>query len=256
MEGAGDRGMRGRGLWAWMLAGALAALAAGPSLHAQAQGAGQNQTAPSSQSAPPANAQKPAAPATDSNGNPFPEDEKAVPLMPAANAPDFSADMNGEHAAVPAVDTDPVRSPDDEAPDAGEVTDGFSSSRSGLGNVMAPPPDEPTRKGKKGDDSAVDAFPRETPQEDVNVGSYYLDNHDWRGALSRFQSALVLAPDNPEVYWGLAESERHLGQYAAARANYLKVMEYDPGSHHAKDAKKALSDPEIANAKSDGQAQP
>ena len=69
----------------------------------------------------------------------------------------------------------------------------------------------------------------ETAAEDENVGSYYLENKDWKGALSRFQSALVLDPDNPDVYWGLAESERHLGDFADARANYQKVMEYDPG---------------------------
>lgn len=238
-----------------MAAGALMAFTAAPVLHAQANSSSQNQPAQQSdQNSSKGNAQQPAAgdnaqKPSPAGGNPFPEDEKSVPLMPAANAPDFSADMNGEHAAAPAVDKDPVRSPDDEAPDASDATDGFSSSRSGLGNVMAPPADEPTRKGKKGDDSAIDAFPRETPKEDVDVGTYYLENHDWKGALSRFQSALVLAPDNPDVYWGLAEAERHLGQFAAARANYLKVVEYDPGSHHAKDAKKALRDPELANAK-------
>ena len=31
-------------------------------------------------------------------------------------------------------------------------------------------------------------------------------------------------------------AERHLGDFADARANYLKVREYDPGSRHAKDA--------------------
>lgn len=176
--------------------------------------------------------------------------------MPSGNAPDFSADINGEgHPAVPAVDKDPVRSPENVAPGGSDSTQGFSSSQSGLSNLTTPPPDEPQGKGGKGDDSTLDGFPRETPKEDLNVGNYYLDNHDWRGALSRFQSALVLAPDNPDVYWGLAECERHLGQFAAARANYLKVMEYDPGSHHAKDARKALRDPEIANAKPDGHAQ-
>jgi tetratricopeptide (TPR) repeat protein len=286
--------MRRRVAWEWTIAVALAAFAAAPALHAQSDQQPAQSGQKSDQGAQNGNAQKPAAqgnPAAAGNpfpedqqsgqesnqgaqngnaqkpppqgnpaagGNPFPEDEKSVPLMPAANAPDFSADMNGDsHAAAPAVDKDPVRSPDDEAPDASNSSSGFSSSSSGLGNVMAPPPDEPTRKGKNGDDSGLDTFPKETPKEDVNVGMYYLENHDWKGALSRFQSALVLAPDNPDVYWGLAESERHLGQYASARANYLKVMEYDPGSHHAKDAKKALRDPELANAKpADGHVQP
>ncbi len=96
----------------------------------------------------------------------------------------------------------------------------------------------------------------ETAAEDESVGSYYLSNKDWKGALSRFQSALVLDPDNPDVYWGLAESERHTGDFADARANYLKVREYDPGSRHAKEAGKALEDPEIANAKPDASASP
>ena len=93
----------------------------------------------------------------------------------------------------------------------------------------------------------------ETAAEDEEVGSYYLSNKDWKGALSRFQSALVLDPDNPDVYWGLAEAERHTGDFANARANYLKVREYDPGSRHAKEAAKELVDPEIANAKADAE---
>ena len=40
-----------------------------------------------------------------------------------------------------------------------------------------------------------------------------------------------------------------MGDYAKARANYEKVIEYDPDSKHAKEAKKALKDPEFANAK-------
>jgi hypothetical protein len=58
------------------------------------------------------------------------------------------------------------------------------------------------------------------------------------------------------VYWGLAEAERHLGNFGDARANYQKVMDYDPGSRHAKEARKALADPDIANAKPPQSAQP
>jgi Flp pilus assembly protein TadD len=82
-----------------------------------------------------------------------------------------------------------------------------------------------------------------------------MDNKNWKAALSRFQSALVLAPEEPEVFWGLAESARHLGIFADARTYYLKVIEYDPESRHAKEAEKVLKNPEIANAKAapDGQ---
>jgi tetratricopeptide (TPR) repeat protein len=244
----------GRGVsGSWVLAAALGALiaafSASPLVRAQAAGSGQKQQG---QSQTNQNGQKPAA---QDGGNPFPEDEGNVPVMPTSNAPDVSSGASGDaHATVPAVDSDPVRSPEDEAPGAGgDNVSGFSSSASGTDDILAPPPDEDTQgKKKKQGDAEIQTFPKETPQEDMNVGNYYLDQKNWRGALSRFQSAMVLAPDNPDVYWGMAECERHLGQFAAARENYMKVMEYDPGSHHAKEAKKALQDPEIANAKPAG----
>jgi tetratricopeptide (TPR) repeat protein len=248
IEGIGNCGM-GRGIsGSWVLAAALAALIASPSLRAQAtdqKQQGQSQNQPSSQTDQ-NGSQKPA---TQDNGNPFPEDEGNVPVMPSSNSPDVTSGETGvAHATAPAVDSDPVRSPDSVDPGASDSVSGFSSSTSGTD--LAPSPDDDTQgKKKKQGDEVIQTFPKETAEQDMNVGSYYLDIKDWRGALSRFQSAMVLAPDNPDVYWGLAESERHLGQFAAARENYTKVMEYDPGSHHAKEAKKALQDPQVANAK-------
>ena len=66
------------------------------------------------------------------------------------------------------------------------------------------------------------------------MGEYYLESKNWKAALSRFESALVLAPDEPNVYWGLAEADRHLGNFADARANYQKVLDYDPDGPHGK----------------------
>ncbi len=58
----------------------------------------------------------------------------------------------------------------------------------------------------------------------------------------------MLDPENPDVYWGLAEAQRQLGDFSNAKANYQKVMEYDPDSRHSKEARKYLKMPEIANA--------
>ncbi|MEI9969410.1 MAG: tetratricopeptide repeat protein [Terracidiphilus sp.] len=157
---------------------------------------------------------------------------------------------------MPPDDADPMRSPEDAAAAAEPSDSSSSSSLSGLRD-LAPPDDDTAQHGRhKGRDEQVVPEHHETAAEDESVGSYYLSNKDWKGALSRFQSALVLDPDNPDVYWGLAESERHTGDFADARANYLKVREYDPGSRHAKEAGKALEDPEIANAKPDASASP
>ena len=50
----------------------------------------------------------------------------------------------------------------------------------------------------------------ETAKEDEDVGGLYLSQKNWRAAQSRFESAVVLDPENPDVYWGLAEAQRHL----------------------------------------------
>jgi tetratricopeptide (TPR) repeat protein len=184
-------------------------------------------------------------PKEPTEANPFPDDTNNVPVMPNANtAAPAPAAATAPPPALPSDENDPVRSPDDPLPDMGSNTGNSSSSNSAdLQKLLQPPPDEGNRSGKP----AVEHT--ESAKEDESVGNLYLSDHNWRGALSRFESALVLDPENPDVYWGLAECQRHLGQSAAAKANYIKVMEYDPDSRHAKDAKKILKQPEMASVK-------
>jgi tetratricopeptide (TPR) repeat protein len=161
-----------------------------------------------------------------------------APALPAPDASDIT---------LPDAENDPVRSPDDTSVAAGSG-DRSSSSSEGMDQLLKPPPDtgKPGKHDK--DDADVNAPHREGPGEDESVGSYYLDQKNWKAALSRFESALVLDPENPDVYWGLGEAERHLGNYAVAKTHYLKLLEYDPDSKHGKDAKKILKQPEMANA--------
>ena len=232
----------------------LACAIAGPRLHAQAangSNGGQSQPAAGSQNSP--GAQTPARVQTQSNQNPFPEDISNVPVMPTRISPGTLPDEGDESRTgripMPADDVDPVRSPEDAGAAAESQQQSSSSSMAGMRDLL-PPADDDAQPGKhhrKGEQIVPEHH--ETAAEDESVGRYYLDNKDWKAALSRYQSALVLDPDNPDVYWGLAEAERHLGDFADARANYQKVMDYDPGSHHAKEARKALADPAIANAK-------
>ncbi len=185
--------------------------------------------------------------------NPFPEDTSTVPVMPSKLTPDIPAgdfsEADSAAASLPGDDLDPVRSPDETGAESGNVQEMESSSdvRSMDSLLPCPGDDETGKRKKKGDE--IDGAPKETAKEDISVGKYYIDNKNWRAALSRFQSALVLAPEDPEVYWGLAESARHLGNFWDARANYQKVIDYDPDGKHAKEARKILKDPEIENAK-------
>jgi Tetratricopeptide repeat len=204
----------------------------------------QAQTTPAGGGAAGADQSAPAAKQPQGGANPFPENTGNVPVLTPNIPQALPGGTQYQQVRLPSGDPDPVRSPDD--PDSfteeGEQQN-YSSSRTGLADLL-PAPDN----SKPGKNSAIAPEPVETAHEDISVGNFYLDNHNWRGALSRFQSAMVLAPDNPEVYWGLAECERHLGNFADARTYYQKVALYDPDSRHGKDARKALRDPEIANA--------
>jgi tetratricopeptide (TPR) repeat protein len=145
-------------------------------------------------------------------------------------------------------ETDPVRSPDDPAPAEGNEQDaGSSSSLNGLDRLVPRPEDDQPNKRKM---KVKEPTHQETVSNDIEVGGYYLEKKNWHAAESRFQSAMVLDPENPEVYWGMAEAERNLGKFAESRANYLKLLDYDPDGPHGKQARKALKDPAIANAKS------
>jgi len=218
------------------------------SLQAQAPASSQippNNNAPN----PSANKQKP--PGSSSESNPFPEDTTAVPVVPTSSSPAVpqpsSNDADIYSARLPPQDADPIRSPDDPAPDSVNAPDsGSSSSLQGVDELRIPPDVEKPGKHAKGD--KPEPTHQEGAAEDVNVGGYYLERKNWRAALSRFESALVLDPENPEVYWGLAEAQRNLGDYSNARVNYQKLLDFDPDGRHGKDARKALKEPQIANA--------
>src|SRR5580698_2701599 len=196
----------------------------------------QNPSSQQSSSEPSGSAQAPNGqkPKGSPQANPFPDDTNTVPVLPSASSPGTPASDSTDYGSsipLPGGDGDPVKSPDDAAP-SGEDS-GSSSSSAGLDNLLKPPPDtSPTGKHGKLKAGEDDGMPHDSPKEDETVGSYYLDQKNWKAALSRFESAMVLDPENPDVYWGMAEAQRHVGDYSGAKANYLKVMEYDPDSKH------------------------
>ena len=228
--------------------------------HAQAA-PGQNPPASSDQKP----ASTPQVPQKPADANPFPEDTSTVPVMPSKGTPALPEGTYGEEGngadgsrlGLNGDDVDPVRSPDDAVPPAEGVQElKSSSSRAGLDKLLPGADDDDQPQGKKRKLAVKEPEHQETSKEDLDVGKYYLEIKNWKAALSRFESAMVLAPDEPEVYWGLAESERNLGHFTEARTYYLKLLDYDPDGPHGKAARKALKDPEVANAKAATPAQP
>jgi hypothetical protein len=186
--------------------------------------------------------------ASPSSANPFPEDSSDVPVMPSKTTPDlFNKIGETENPPLPAPgkDLDPVRSPDDPVPAVDNTQgDTWSSSLQGMDKILPQAEDDQARK-KREPAPVKKPTHQEAASKDLEVGRFYLQNKNWKAAFSRFESALVLDPENPEVYWGLAEAERHLGEFAKARADYQKLLDYDPDGPHGKQARKALEDPAL-----------
>lgn len=188
--------------------------------------------------------------------NPFPGDNGNAPIISTDGAPPATDSESIDYGKVVLADpdVDPVRSPDAGVPVTSDADGGGSSSSSaGIDSLIQPPPDDARkhrhgRKGEDDDDAAAEPVKKTGPAVDEEVGAYYLETKNWKGALSRFESALVLDPENPDVYWGLGEAQRHMGRFAEAKANYQKLVEYDPDSRHGKEARKLLKEPELANA--------
>jgi len=231
--------------------GMVVCIGAAPGMIAQAPAADTSRD----QSIPANKSRKP----VDSSTNPFPEDTTGVPVMPSKGTPPLPpGTYNGAESAplpLPGDDLDPVRSPDDPVPETSSGPDANSSSSlKGLERLLPKPEDEQPEKKKKllGKEPAHE----EAASKDIQVGDYYLETKNWKGALSRFESALVLDPENPDVYWGLAEAQHHLGDLANAKSNYLKLLEYDPDGPHGKQARRELKDPAIEKAQAAKPAQP
>lgn len=206
--------------------------------------------APANQTQAPAPGQpaKPDVPAAKPGGdNPFPGEDTSVPIIPVPGAAAIDAapggNPGGDAGRTPRrdfdPDGDPVRSPD--LPGNYTTDDGFSSSRNGLKQL----PMEDLSDAAPGK-SARTKTREQLLQEDLDVGSFYLERKDWKGADGRFQAAFALDGENPDAVWGLAEAERHLQLYQESAQHYKLFLTYDPDGKHGKEARKALEEVEAA----------
>jgi hypothetical protein len=77
---------------------------------------------------------------------------------------------------------------------------------------------------------------------DDKVGDFYMQTGDFKGAYDRFKEATLVAPEDANAVFGLAQSARGLGLNKVAIANYTIYLGAVPEGKHAKDARKALKD--------------
>jgi len=232
--------------WMWV-AGAVFALACATSALAQdtAPDAPQPQSVPQS---PPVQPSTPVAPPTDarptpplqspprSDGKefPFPGEDKP----PAATTP--SAGDAGK--AAPPTDKKDFPFPDETPKPAATATPPKTET-------APPPPPQPGYSSSSssglhdegssgGETIAVPDAKR--ADKDKSVARFYWNVGDYAGSYLRYKDAVNYAPRDPEMWFGLADSERMLGKYTSAREHYQKYLQIAPQGSQAKEAAKYL----------------
>lgn len=173
---------------------------------------GPSQTPASDDAATPASAPEPPAKKSSAEDNPFPEDisKKAQDAAQSESAPPREGQSG------------PPRSSEDDSNPA------VSSSNLHLEDLGS------------GENVATEPDPKRA-RKDLDVGGFYMQTGNYKGAYERYKEAVVLAPDDAEAAYALAEAARKLNLTSEAIQNYHHSLELDPDGPKAKAAKKALA---------------
>lgn len=91
---------------------------------------------------------------------------------------------------------------------------------------------------RKSGDSNGD--PAKLAAHDIDVGETYLTGNHFDAARERFEDALRLTPDNPLVWFRLAQALQGMQRLDPARLYYKKYLEAQPKGKFAGNAKKAI----------------
>lgn len=89
--------------------------------------------------------------------------------------------------------------------------------------------------------SNLSANPTQLAAHDIDVGETYLAGNNFDSARERFEEALRLTPDNPLIWFRLAQSLQGMQRLDPARLYYKKYLDAQPKGKFAKNAKKAIS---------------
>jgi tetratricopeptide (TPR) repeat protein len=194
-------------------------------------------------------------PAKTTDPPPPPPPANTTPDPPAKDDNAFPEAQSKAAADQAAQDKKPEAKDDNAFPEAESkaAQDAAQQKQSPSTKGDNPFPEDQSKAAAKAagnDVSSTPAPPVHDParsRKDDEVGRFYLDKGDYRGALLRYQDATATDPTNVSAIFGLAESQHNLKQNADAAKNYELYLRIVPDGPKAKQAMKALK--EIAAGK-------
>lgn len=87
----------------------------------------------------------------------------------------------------------------------------------------------------------VNADAAKLAAHDIDVGETYLSGNHFDAARERFEEAMRFSPDNPLIWFRLAQALQGMQRLDPARLYYKKYLEAQPKGKFAGNAKKAIS---------------
>ncbi|MFZ0632109.1 MAG: hypothetical protein WA399_16340 [Acidobacteriaceae bacterium] len=198
---------------------------------------------------------------SSADANPFPaaQSEKAAQpnqqqdsSVPAAPQPSSGKDQNSTSKKASTADQNPFPEAESEkaakqeqqqeqpADSSGGDQDFSSSQVQVKGMDLAPSTGDE-------DEAPIQAssplpYDPKLAKKDAQIGDFYLESGDYKGAYDRYVEAARSDPGNAEAVWGLAESAHRLQMNDVAIKNYRLYLAALPNGPHAKEIRKTLKD--------------
>ncbi|MGC2637703.1 MAG: tetratricopeptide repeat protein [Acidobacteriaceae bacterium] len=194
----------------------------------QSEAAAHQATPQDGQSAPSAPAPQPAETPSQLGNKPSEADQNPFPATQSQKA-------TGEDQQPGSGQRKPADQPPSSSSSGAPGQDDSSSKLPGF----EPPPDLDTSKADEGDGTTADPA---LARKDTQVGTFYLQSGDYKGAYDRFAEAVRIDPGNADAVFGLADAAQRLNRRDEAIQNYRLYLAALPQGPHAKEVRKALKE--------------
>lgn len=171
------------------------------------------------------------------NAEPSAPEPQTAPQSGSPNKP-AAADQNPFPAAQSEKAAHQAQQPDQPATSGPPRPDDQNYSSSQVKGLNMPTTEEAPPPGMA---TQLPYSPR-LAKKDAQIGDFYLESGNYRGAYDRFLEANHSDPGNAEAVFGLAESARHLSHADEALRYYRLYLTALPNGPHAKEVRKALKE--------------
>lgn len=107
-------------------------------------------------------------------------------------------------------------------------------------NSSLPELTQPANSGNSADVNELHPYNPYRADKDLEVGEYYLKLKDYKGALARFQDALMYKPNDAMANLRMAECYEKMNDPAQAAVHYREYLRILPNGPDSKKVRKAL----------------